>query len=131
MRPDTLGLLEDIRDAAQFIADDTAGMTFEAFERDRRTRQLVERNVEIIGEAVSRLRRHDPTLVARITAHNQIVGLRNALIHGYDVIDYPIVWRAVHESLPVLRAEVDRLLREATDHEPGTAGPSSPNAGPR
>ena len=131
MRPDTLGLLEDLRDAAQFIADDTAGMTFEAFERDRRTRQLVERNFEIIGEAVNRLRRHDPTLVTRITAHNRIVGLLNALIHGYDVIDYPIVWRAVQESLPVLRAEVDRLLREATDHEPGTAGPSAPNAGPR
>lgn len=46
MRPDTLGVLADIRDAAQFIAADTAGMTFEEFKRDRRTRQLVARELK-------------------------------------------------------------------------------------
>ena len=51
MRPDILGLLEDIRDAARFIAEDTAGITYDSFERDRRTRQLVERNVEITGSS--------------------------------------------------------------------------------
>jgi uncharacterized protein with HEPN domain len=61
MPPDTVGVLVDIRDAAQYIVDDTAGMTFAEFERDRRTRQLVERNLEIIGEAVNRLRRHAPS----------------------------------------------------------------------
>jgi len=112
MRRDVVGLLEDIREAAGFIAEDTAGLSFEAFEQDRRVRQLVERNFEIIGEAVNRLRRHEPELVERISAYRQIIGFRNALIHGYDVIDYPTVWRAVQESLPVLRAEVDALLGE-------------------
>ena len=50
MPPDTVGVLEDIRDAAQYIVDDTAGMTFVEFERDRRTRQLVERNFELIAQ---------------------------------------------------------------------------------
>ncbi len=113
MRRDTLGLLEDIRDAAQFIAEDTIGMTFDVFEGDRRTRQLVERNFEIIGEAVNRLHRHAPAVAEQISAHRQIVDFRNALINGYDVIDYPTVWRAVQESLPVLRAEVERLLHAA------------------
>jgi uncharacterized protein with HEPN domain len=108
---DTLGVLEDIRDATQYIADDTTGMTFAEFERDRRTRQLVERNFEIIGEAVNRLRRHAPLLAAQITSHGKIVDFRNALIHGYDTIDYQTVWSAVQDALPVLRAEVDRLLR--------------------
>ncbi len=113
MRRDTLGLLEDRRDAAKFIADDTAEVTFDGFLSDRRTRQLVERNLEIIGEAVNRLRRHDPSVVERISAYRQVVAFRNVLVHGYDVIDYPTVWRAVQDSLPGLRAEVEQLLREA------------------
>lgn len=95
MRRDTLGTLKDIRESAQFISDDTVGMSFDAFFKDRRARQLVERNFEIIGEAVSRLRRRDPTVVERLSAYQKIIGLRNALIHGYDVIDYPTVWLAV------------------------------------
>ena len=92
-------------------------MTFDSFEGDRRTRQLVERNFEIIGEAVNRLQRHAPDVAERISASQRIVGFRNALIHGYDVIDYPTVWRTVQESLPVLRTEVEQLLREAQSHE--------------
>ena len=93
MRRDLLGLLRDIHAAAQFIVDDTTGMTFDAFAADRRTRQLVERNFEIIGEAINRLRRHDPAVASRISGYNQIVSLRNALIHGYDVIDSSTLWK--------------------------------------
>jgi uncharacterized protein with HEPN domain len=122
MRPDSIGPLEDIRDAAQFIADDTAGMTFDTFAADWRIRQLVERNFEIMGEAVNRLRRHDPETASRIREHNRIVALRNALIHGYDAINYSTVWRTIQESLPVLRAEVEQLLREAEDIDSATTG---------
>ncbi len=113
MRRDSLGALEHILDAVQNVAHDTAGMTFEEFERDRRARQLVERNFEIIGEAVNRVRTHEPSVASRISSHNQIVAFRNALIHGYDRIDYHKVWQTVQESLPILRAEVEQLLREA------------------
>jgi uncharacterized protein with HEPN domain len=119
MRRDSISLLEDIRDAARFIADDTAGMAFDTFAADRRTRQLVERNFEIIGEAVNRLRRRDPVIASRISSHNQIVGFRNALIHRYDGIDYSAVWRTVEDWLPVLRAEVEQLLREAIESRNG------------
>ncbi|MCA9879635.1 MAG: DUF86 domain-containing protein [Thermomicrobiales bacterium] len=112
MSSDTIGPLEHIREAAGYIAADTAGMDFEAFEADRRTRQLVERNFEIIGEAMHRLRRHAPELVDRISTSHEIVGFRNHLAHGYDKIDQSTVWRAVQEKLPILRDEVDALLRE-------------------
>ena len=82
MRRDTLGLLEDIREAAENIADDTARLTFKASKRDRRVRQLVERNFEIIGEAVRRLHRHHPTVAERISGYRKIAGLRNVLIHA-------------------------------------------------
>lgn len=110
MPPDTLGVLENILEAAQYIVDDTVGMTFEAFERDRRSRQLVERNFTIIGEAMNRLRRHDPHVAAQITSHGKIVGFRNSLVHGYDTIDFNIVWEAIQDDLPVLRAEVVSIL---------------------
>lgn len=113
MPPDITGTLEQIHEAAGYIAADTARMTFEEFEADRRTRQLVERNFEIIGEAVNRLRRHAPEIVEQISACNKIVGLRNVLIHGYDRVDYSALWITVQESLPVLRTEVEMLLREA------------------
>lgn len=98
MPPDILGTLEHIHEAAGFIEADTAGMTFETFKADRRTRQAVERNFEIIGEAVNRLRRHAPDVAARIGASNKIVGFRNQLSHGYDRIEYPTVWRSARSS---------------------------------
>jgi uncharacterized protein with HEPN domain len=115
MPPDTLGVLEDILEAAQYIVDDTVGMTFEEFERDRRSRQLVERNFTIIGEAMNRLRRHDVQIAEQFTSYRKIVGFRNSLIHGYDTIDYSIVLAANQDALPVLRAEVESILAVQED----------------
>ena len=77
MRHETLGLLVDIRDASRFIAEDTAGATYDEFLRDRRMRQLVERNLTIIVEAINRLRRRDPDLAQRVTGIQRIIGMRN------------------------------------------------------
>lgn len=52
-------------------------------------------------------------MIPPLRSHNQIVAFRNALIHGYDRIDYSKVWQAIQESLPILRAEVEHILREA------------------
>lgn len=73
MQRDALGLLKDMRDAADYFAEDTLNFTFDAFMADRRTHQAVERNFEIIGEAVNRLRRHDHATAERISAYRQIV----------------------------------------------------------
>jgi uncharacterized protein with HEPN domain len=119
MRPDTLGILIDIRDAARYIAEDTAGATFEEFLQDRRMRQAVERNFTIIGEAMNRLRRRNPEVASRITAIEQIIGFRNVLIHGYDVINYATIWRTVTESLPPLCQEIEAMLPKADRTDTG------------
>lgn len=98
MPPDITGTLEQIHEAAGYIAADTARMTFDAFEADRRTRQLVERNFEIIGEAVNRLRRHAPETVEQISASSQLVEFGNQLSHDYDQADYSTVWCTVREA---------------------------------
>jgi uncharacterized protein with HEPN domain len=113
MRPETLGSLEDIRDSAQHIADDIAGLTYDAFVGDRRVRQLVERNLEIIGEAVNRLQRKEPAIADQISSYRKVIGLRNQIIHAYDNIDYELVWQIIQEFLPILKTEVEQLLDEA------------------
>lgn len=112
MRLKTLGFLQDIRTAAEFIAEDTSGATFETFLEDRRMRQLVERNFVTVGEAMNQLRHHDPEVAERISDLTQAVAFRNILVHGYNEIDYPTVWRAIQMSLPALRAEVEALFKE-------------------
>lgn len=111
MHPKSPKLLDDVVRSCQFITEDTSGETLNTYLHDRRLRQVVERNLEIIGEALSRLRTVDPDTAARISNLHQIIGLRNRLAHGYDdEIDDTLVWRAVHESLPTLRTEVGKLL---------------------
>lgn len=110
MHSKTPKLLEDIRDAA-YIGELARGRTLEDYDRDRMLRQAVERNFEIIGEAVSRLTRLDPDTAARIGSHRQIVDYRNVLIHGYDLIDDRIVWSTIGEKIPVLLDEVEALLK--------------------
>ena len=75
-------------------------------------RQAVLYSFSVIGEALNRLRRRDPDIAERISDLQQIVGMRNALIHRYDATDYAIVWRAIHETRPILRGQVEALLPE-------------------
>lgn len=111
MRKKTPKLLEDIRDAAAYVAELAQGRTLEDYRRERMLRQAIERNFEIIGEAVGRLADVDPDTAARIGGHRQIVDFRNVLIHGYDLIDDRIVWSTIAEKIPVLLAEVEALLK--------------------
>lgn len=110
MQPKTPKLLEDIRDAAAFIREVARGKTLDDYRRERLLRQAIERNFEIIGEAVNRLAQHDPDTAGRITKHRRIVDFRNVLTHGYDLIDHRIVWSTIEEEVPVLLAEVEALL---------------------
>ncbi len=75
-------------------------------------RAAVERQFEIIGEALAQLARLDENLVARISEHRRIIAFRNILIHGYADVDDRLVWDVVQTKLPVLRREVEKLLVE-------------------
>jgi uncharacterized protein with HEPN domain len=114
MRPEdrTPKTLEDILDAAFFVLDVTRGRTLEDYSGNRLLRQAMERNFEIIGEAVGRLARNDPKTASRMSEHERIVAFRNVLIHGYDLVDDELVWDTIENKLPVLLAEVEALLEE-------------------
>lgn len=111
MRPETPKLLEDIRDAGAFILSSIAGRTLEQFEADRLLRQAVERNFEIIGEALRRIAGTDADIAAQIGDTRRIIDFRNLIIHGYDRIDYEVVWLVIQERRPNLISRVEALLK--------------------
>ena len=111
MLPKSAKYLEDIRDAAEFIEHACRGKTLDEFRADRLLRQAVERNFEIIGEAVNRLTRTDPKVAGSIPFGSQIVSFRNLLIHGYDLIDDGRVWETIQGDVPRLNEQVRALLQ--------------------
>lgn len=110
MQPKSPKLLDDIRDAAAFIRDVALGKTLDDYRRDRQLRNAVERNFEIIGEAMKRLAQLDPQTVGRIGDHRQIIAFRNVLIHGYDLVDHALVWSTIENQVPALLKDVETLL---------------------
>ncbi len=104
--------LYDIQQAAGRIAEFTAGKRLEDYRSNAMLRAAVERQFEIIGEALARLIQLDETLAARITEYRRIVAFRNILIHGYADVDDRLVWDVVETKLPVLRREVEALLSQ-------------------
>ena len=102
--------LLDVALACRAIRALTAGMDFAAYERSHLVRSGVERQFEIIGEALGRAAAADPKLTERLPDVASIVALRNRIIHGYDSVDDAIVWDIVQSKLPGLEARVEALL---------------------
>jgi uncharacterized protein with HEPN domain len=115
MDPKSPKLLDDISHACAFVGEVTASITLTDYAGNRLLRNAIERNFEIIGEALLRLGRTDPATAARISDFRAIIGLRNRLVHGYDSINDARVWEIVQDFLPGLRQEVDQLLQEAEE----------------
>ena len=76
---------------------------------DLKTKRAVERNIEIIGEAVNRILKKDKLF--KLDNALQIIGTRNRIIHGYDKISDDLIWSIVINNLPKLRDEVQNLLK--------------------
>lgn len=104
--------LYDVLDSGRAITGWCVGRTFADYEADRQFRRAVEREFEIIGEALARLTRVAPETAGRIYELPRIVGFRNRIIHGYDVIDHAAVWGVIQGRLPKLLAEIETLIAE-------------------
>lgn len=83
---------------------------FYAFQRDLKTKRAIERNIEIIGEAVNRIIKANPEFP--ITNARKIIDTRNRIIHGYDSVSEDIIWAIVVRELGNLETEVDELLKK-------------------
>jgi uncharacterized protein with HEPN domain len=102
--------LVDVLQAAEEIAAFTSDMDFNRYQASQVTQRAVERDFEIIGEALNRIKRIDEEVLFGVTEHQRIIGFRNILIHGYDIVDERIVWNAIEIHLPLLTREIQKLL---------------------
>lgn len=82
---------------------------FTDYQKNKLLRRGVERELEIIGEAANRILKLDSTI--QIDNVRKIVDLRNWVIHGYDKIDDVIIWGIISRQLPLLKNQVDKLLK--------------------
>lgn len=112
MRRDPRAYLWDAVQAVAHVEQFTRDRTFEDYEADVLLRSGVERQLEIVGEALNQLSRVDADLAARIPELASIVGFRNVLVHGYATVDDARVWDVVEHNVPMLRAVITRLLEE-------------------
>lgn len=112
MQPESRKLLADMREATDAISAFAANKCLADLANDALLRSGIYFQFIIIGEALSQLRTSDESTVERISEHWRIIGFRNQIVHGYSKIDDEITWRIVQDKLPVLRAELERLLKE-------------------
>ena len=100
-----LDIQQSIEEIFEFLGD---RRDFIAYQKDIKTKKAVERNLEIIGEAVSRILKIDDNFPLKNSKN--IIGTRNRIIHSYDNISDEVIWTIVSRELPKLKLEVDKLI---------------------
>ena len=101
-------ILNSILEIESFV--DFEETNFQDYSSDVKTKRAVERNLEVIGEAVNRISKKDENL--EITDKRKIISVRNRIIHGYDQVSDELIWSIITQYLPVLEKEVRQYLNE-------------------
>ncbi|MFV8393714.1 DUF86 domain-containing protein [Flavobacterium sp. LB2P6] len=101
-------ILNSINEIENYFID--TPKEFKVYENDVRTKRAVERNIEIIGEAMNRILKEDSEII--ISNSRKIVDIRNRIIHGYDSVSDDVIWGIVIRHLPILKKEVEKMLGE-------------------
>ncbi len=111
MQPEILKLLADVRRAGEAILQYAADITPQQYETDVLLRSLVERQCEVIGEALRRLEHADPAVFAQIRHARRIIDFRNVIAHGYDSLDSTVVSQVVRLHLRGLLEDVSAATK--------------------
>jgi uncharacterized protein with HEPN domain len=101
--------LYDIKKSIEKIENYVHNKDIDAYSNDEMLRDAVERNLLIIGEAMNNIVKLDPGI--KITSKIEIIGMRNRIVHGYDMVSNVAVWDAIENHIPILKREVDTLLK--------------------
>jgi len=113
MQPEAPALIWDARRAAGRVLEFVAGRSWDDYQQDVMLRSAVERQFQIIGEALNRLGRIDPATAGRVPDLARIVAFRNVLVHGYAQIDDALVWEVASTRVPELTAVLAGLLDDS------------------
>jgi len=112
MARDLRAYLWDVLQAARDIQSFIAGKNENDYVQDAMLRAAVERKLEIVGEALQQANRFFPDAVDRISDSQQVIALRNRLIHGYSTVSDSLIWEVLENDIPVLLQEAQMLLDE-------------------
>jgi len=103
--------LHDILDAVNDVESFVEGMSFEQFEKDRKTLNAVVRSIEIIGEAAKNIPVDMREKYGKLP-WKKMIGMRDKVIHGYFGVEIKTVWNTVKNDLPPLKQLVQKMLRD-------------------
>ncbi len=103
-------LLFDVLSAAKSIQEFSANLNKQSFASNELIQSACERKFEIIGEALNRLRKHFPEIAADIPEVEKIIGFRNIIAHGYDIVDPEMVWDTIQLCIPRLIEDVNKKI---------------------
>lgn len=115
MNPNVLKRLHDALESARYVALFMEGTDLASYCANPMLRSAVERQLEIVGEALGHARVEFPDLEWHIPDLNKIIGLRHRLAHGYGDIDHEIIWSIAIEEIPGLTDRLEGILREMGD----------------
>lgn len=108
--------LYDALNSCEFLLSFTANRGIGDYENDRAFRSAVERELQIIGEAIMQLDRVAPKIAETIPDHRLIIGFRHVLVHAYDSLRPQVVWKVVTDELPKLKRSITDRLAELEGH---------------
>jgi uncharacterized protein with HEPN domain len=115
MKLETATRLHDAARACATLQEVTAGLTEQAFLDDQLRRLAVWKLLEIVGEALRRANETDAAIGERIPDLQRIIDTRNRITHGYDSVNFRMIWRIVEHEIPKLKVTLDTLLLEAPE----------------
>ncbi len=104
-------MLDHAREAVEMAK----GKTRSDLDRDRQLNLALVRLLEIVGEAAARTPKEECARYSSVP-WNEIVSLRNRLIHGYDSVDFDILWQIVTRDLPPLIARLEKIVGSSPSH---------------
>ncbi|MDQ3101791.1 MAG: DUF86 domain-containing protein [Bacteroidota bacterium] len=108
MKLDELVFLEDIKNAIKEIEQFVEAYDFQQFIVNRPSQLIAERLLIVIGEAAVKIKRSKPDLLTHV---DKMIGLRNRVVHDYATIDHATVFVILKDHIPLLKKEVQELLR--------------------
>ena len=104
--------LYDMLGSCEFLIEFTRDKTIDDYKSNRAFRSAVERELQIIGEAMIQIDRLAPDISEQIPDHRNIIGFRHVLVHGYDSLNPETVWNIISTKLVDLKEVAARLLKE-------------------
>ena len=111
MDENILKLIYDALEACKRIKRFIEHRSFEEYEQDDYLRSAVERQFEIVGEALTRIRKIDEAISDSIVGGREAISFRNILAHGYDSVDNVIVWSIIENDLSKLTESLKKIIR--------------------